>query len=208
MISTIGYLAITILIGLILLFKGKRYFKPIIVFLTFFIVYNIYTVYGGTGTKDITIGALAGVVGALLVFFVTKIAFFFAGAMAGSALASIVISYLPDEYIKFKPLVSIVIILLIGALTIKLKDVLIVICTSAVGAYLSGVTVTYTVLNYNKLDTLQTVSKNIFEVIREMNIIIFKDFVNFQSAKMIIVVLILFCFGLLVQFGVFRKLTR
>lgn len=200
MLTALGYLLGLIIIGLILLARGKIYFKPLIIITTFFVVYNFYIAYGGISTKDIAIGALSGIIFSLLSIFIVKIGLFFSGIMAGGAISSLALSYLPENFDKYKIFIAAGIILVLGFLAVKVKDVIIILCTSAIGAYLAGVAGLYLIINFRRLALLELDKLDFFQSIKELNVIVFKNFILLQHGLVSITFIILFIFGVIIQF--------
>ena len=92
-----GYLAALVVIGALVLFKGRDLFRPAISIVAFIIVFSVYTGYAGTDSQNLIIGALAGLVAALLSGFVLTLGVFVSGMIAGLGAAAQLIRWLPED---------------------------------------------------------------------------------------------------------------
>ena len=193
-----GYLAALVVIGALILFKGRDLFRPAISIVAFIIVFSVYTGYAGTDSQNLIIGALAGLVAALLSGFVLTLGVFVSGMIAGLGAAAQLIRWLPEDIAEHRILVTAVIAVIVGILAVKCLDPLVTVSTATIGAALVGIPCTYMVMNLT--DLTKNISTEPFDTMRNLNRAMFDDFMTQQTMIITAVTGILFIIGMVVQF--------
>ncbi len=193
-----GYLAALVVIGALILFKGRDLFRPAISIVAFIIVFSVYTGYAGTDSQNLIIGALAGLVAALLSGFVLTLGVFVSGMIAGLGAAAQLIRWLPEDIAEHRILVTAVIAVIVGILAVKCLDPLVTVSTATIGAALVGIPCTYMVMNLT--DLTKNISTEPFDTMRNLNRAMFDDFMTQQTMIITAVTGILFIIGMVAQF--------
>lgn len=193
-----GYLAALVVIGALVLFKGRDLFRPAISIVAFIIVFSVYTGYAGTDSQNLIIGALAGLVAALLSGFVLTLGVFVSGMIAGLGAAAQLIRWLPEDIAEHRILVTAVIAVIVGILAVKCLDPLVTVSTATIGAALVGIPCTYMVMNLT--DLTKNISTEPFDTMRNLNRAMFDDFMTQQTMIITAVTGILFIIGMVAQF--------
>lgn len=201
-----GYLAALVVIGALILFKGRDLFRPAISIVAFIIVFSVYTGYAGTDSQNLIIGALAGLVAALLSGFVLTLGVFVSGMIAGLGAAAQLIRWLPEDIAEHRILVTAVIAVIVGILAVKCLDPLVTVSTAAIGAVLVGIPCTYMVMNLTSLT--KNISTEPFDTMRNLNRAMFDDFMTQQTMIITAVTGILFIIGMVVQFRTNNTVRR
>lgn len=201
-----GYLAALVVIGALILFKGRDLFRPAISIVAFIIVFSVYTGYAGTDSQNLIIGALAGLVAALLSGFVLTLGVFVSGMIAGLGAAAQLIRWLPEDIAEHRILVTAVIAVIVGILAVKCLDPLVTVSTAAIGAALVGIPCTYMVMNLT--DLTKNISMEPFDTMRNLNRAMFDDFMTQQTMIITTVTGILFIIGMVVQFRTNNTVRR
>ena len=201
-----GYLAALVVIGALILFKGRDLFRPAISIVAFIIVFSVYTGYAGTDSQNLIIGALAGLVAALLSGFVLTLGVFVSGMIAGLGAAAQLIRWLPEDIAEHRILVTAVIAVIVGILAVKCLDPLVTVSTATIGAALVGIPCTYMVMNLT--DLTKNISTEPFDTMRNLNRAMFDDFMTQQTMIITAVTGILFIIGMVVQFRTNNTVRR
>ena len=201
-----GYLAALVVIGALVLFKGRDLFRPAISIVAFIIVFSVYTGYAGTDSQNLIIGALAGLVAALLSGFVLTLGVFVSGMIAGLGAAAQLIRWLPEDIAEHRILVTAVIAVIVGILAVKCLDPLVTVSTATIGAALVGIPCTYMVMNLT--DLTKNISTEPFDTMRNLNRAMFDDFMTQQTMIITAVTGILFIIGMVVQFRTNNTVRR
>ena len=201
-----GYLAALVVIGALILFKGRDLFRPAISIVAFIIVFSVYTGYAGTDSQNLIIGALAGLVAALLSGFVLTLGVFVSGMIAGLGAAAQLIRWLPEDIAEHRILVTAVIAVIVGILAVKCLDPLVTVSTATIGAALVGIPCTYMVMNLT--DLTKNISTEPFDTMRNLNRAMFDDFMTQQTMIITAVTGILFIIGMVVLFRTNNTVRR
>jgi hypothetical protein len=193
-------------VGALLCFKGKDLFRPAIAIFVFWLVYS--SVMGGASgsdEKDVLIAVLAGLVVALLSGFVLRFGVFLAGMVMGLSLGKILFDMFPQIQEMAIPRIAflVVVTILVGILTVKSMDLIILIATAGLGAILIAVPCIYMVFDYHNI--ARNIAPTPAMTINNINDAMFVRVATDQPLAVLIVVLILMVAGIVVQHKTSRK---
>ena len=197
MVVLFAYMAVLVVIGAVLCFKGRALFFPLIAILGFIVGFGLYISIAGTSTQDIILGLVLGLIAALLARFVYLAGVFLCGALAGVVIGNFIIGYLPIKSEYGKPLLILGIALLIGILAVKWVDFFIAFSTSANGAALMAVPCCFMVFKLN--DLAGFVGSDAAATIDKVNQAMAGGFSGNQSLIVLCVSGVLFLIGMIIQ---------
>ena len=195
-----GYLGILVIIGALLCFKGRDLFRPAIAVFTFWMVYSgLMGLLNGTDDRDFVIAILAGLVGALLSGFVLKLGVFVAGLVAGLSLGTVLFDLFPQIREMAIPKVAflVVVTILVGILTVKAIDMIIMISTAGLGATLMAVPCVYMLFSFPRI--AQSVDPAPIQTITNVNRTMFVRVAQDHPLPVLCGMLVLFIAGIIVQ---------
>lgn len=203
MIELFIYLAVLTVVGGILLFKGRDFFKPMVSLTCFITTFNFVVEELGTKDSDLIIAGLSGLVVAMLTGFVIKCGVFLLGAAAGIIMVLMARPFVPKEYEQFRYAAYGIIIVVVIILFIKSVDLLVTLSTAANGGVLFAMPSLYMITNYKGL--MSEVGKTPWITMRNINQRIFYDMIKDKPMLVTGVVLAFITSGIIVQIKTNRK---
>lgn len=203
MIELFVYLAVLTIVGCILLFKGRDFFKPMVSLTCFITTFNFVIEKMGTKDNNLIIAGLSGLVVAMLAGFVIKCGVFLLGAASGIIIIIMAKPFIPKEYEQFKYVVYGIIVIVVIILFIKSLDILVTITTAVNGGVLVALPNLYMITNYKGLSS--DIGKMPWDTMKNLNHRIFYDMVNDNPMLVTGIVFSVILTGIIVQIKTNRK---
>ena len=100
MTGLILYFAVSLLIGILACFFGKKMFFQVFAAVAFLVVFDIALTRGDGTTLTLIIAVLLGVAAAFFSKYLYKLSVFLLGALAGAGIGSLLSTLLPSKYLQ------------------------------------------------------------------------------------------------------------
>jgi MFS family permease len=145
------YLFFSILLGFLSCFYGRRFYFPVIMISLFLLSVSVFSgIYDGG--KGLLIGAIVGLILALLVRFVYKVGVFLCGAAVGLLVGSVISAFLPETTAAYSWAVIAAAALGLGICAVFWCETFIAIATAAGGASVAAPRICFLALNLTQLE--------------------------------------------------------
>ena len=151
MAAILLYLFFSILLGCLVCFYGRQFYFPVIMasvfLLSVFIFADVYE-----GSKGLLIGAIVGLILALLVRFVYKVGVFLCGAALGFVVGTVISVFLPAATAEYSWAIIGGAALILGICAVFWCDTFVAIATAACGASVVAPRICFLALNLTQLE--------------------------------------------------------
>lgn len=192
------YLAVSILIGALACFWGKKLFFQVFSAIVFLVVYDLAMSFGDASTLAILIAILLGIGAAFLSKYLYKVSVFLLGAVVGAALGELAVAIFPAELGPYHWPVVIVLGVILGLCAIRWSKLFIILSTAYTGASILSAPATFLALNYASLRGYAA-QESIMATAGRMSAYLSGSFADAHSQTLLTVTILLTLAGFLVQ---------
>lgn len=198
MLAIITYLFILILFGIIICFKGKQLYFPIIMLEAFLTTELISVLSIGFNLKGLLIGTGLGVIMAILARFVYKLGIFMCGVIAGALVGRLITGVLPQALADYSWILIVLVALVGGICAVHWSDLFISISTASNGAVKISTGVCFLAFHFTQLDQF-VYADGAFSTITHLSKFLRTDFITQNWLAITVVSVIIFVMGFLFQ---------
>lgn len=188
------YLSLTVLIGMIFNFYGRKLYFGMIVLSTFGASMFFFVGKFGMTLKGLAIGAIVGLILALLSRLVYKAGVFLMGAISGFVISILLCTFMPQFMMDYKKIIVISITLVVAVCAVLWCELFIIISTATNGSYMIASAVCFLILNINHLQRFIYVD-GAFSTMTHLDEYLRGEFMSHNSILLMIVSAVLFIFG-------------
>lgn len=206
MIGIYLYISISVLLGCISCFFGKKFYFPILMLTVFAsVVAAGFTTFGFTWKVGV-ISVLVGGVAALLSKFFYKLGVFLLGGVLGAASGLMLASFLPPVVEKYHWAVVAALALVLAMCAVKWCDLFIITSTAYNGASLIATPILFMVIEFRNLNNF-VYADGMLSTMANLNQYLGSAFSEHNAPYLLIGTLIVAVAGFIVQFMSDRKST-
>lgn len=149
--AVIIYLLISLAIGALSCFFGKKFFFVMLAATVFFNVYKLVISKGGSGFGMVILAIAAGVIAAILAKFLYRTGVFLIGFVAGAGLGALLCGFLPETVLNYRWVVILAVALVIGVCAIKWCNLFMMLATAYSGATLLALPLSFLIMDITRL---------------------------------------------------------
>lgn len=145
------YLLICIVLGGVSCFYGKKLLYWILGICTFSLGFVVCLDQFGSDTTGLLIGLVVGIVCVILLRIFYRVGTFVLGAMAGFALGTLGLGFLPEEVLVYQWIIPLLCAIVVGFCTVKWFEVLVMAVTAFLGSFIIITSVCFVGVNITSL---------------------------------------------------------
>ncbi|MFV0353231.1 MAG: DUF4203 domain-containing protein [Oscillospiraceae bacterium] len=151
MLGLLLYLVVSVAVGAVVCFFGKKLYFPVASFLLVLFTFSAAVSNFGFGWKTLLIALGISIIGCFLIRFFFKFGVFIVSALCGFTIGSLILTLLPVSFAQYHSIILIVCAIILGIIGIIWSNELLILGTAFSGAKMMVIPLTFLLFERNNL---------------------------------------------------------